>query len=68
MKSIYLKSVLAFYICCMAMIVCIPLHRLPCGNNLQLYQNNWQNLQETPDTAEAFQETLNYQSEPFNTW
>lgn len=52
MKSIYLKSVLAFiFVGVMAMIVCIP-------------EQLTEILQETPCAAEAFQETLNYQSEP----
>lgn len=65
MKSIYLKSVLAFiFVGVMAMIVCIPFYIVYLAQQPATPEQLTEILQETPCAAEAFQETLNYQSEP----
>ena len=65
MKSIYLKSVLAFiFVGVMAMIVCIPFYIVYLAQQPATPEQRTEILQETPCAAEAFQETLNYQSEP----
>ncbi|HAX4791663.1 TPA: hypothetical protein JZF56_004567 [Escherichia coli] len=64
MKSIYLKSVLAFiFVGVMAMIVCIPFYIVYLAQQPATPEQLTEILQETPCAAEAFQETLNYQSE-----
>ncbi|HAW3066756.1 TPA: hypothetical protein JLR53_005086 [Escherichia coli] len=65
MKSICLKSVLAFiFVGVMAMIVCIPVYIVYLAQQPATPEQVTEILQETPCAAEAFQETLNYQSEP----
>ena len=65
MKSIDLKSVLAFiFVGVMAMIVCIPVYIVYLAQQPATPEQLTEILQETPCAAEAFQETLNYQSEP----
>ena len=67
MKSIYLKSVLAFiFVGVMAMIVCIPFYIVYLAQQPATPEQLTEILQETPCAAEAFQETLNYQSEPLS--
>lgn len=59
MKSIYLKSVLAFiFVGVMAMIVCIPFYIVYLAQQPATPEQLTEILQETPCAAEAFQETL----------
>ncbi|EJZ6015012.1 TPA: hypothetical protein JTD06_004334 [Escherichia coli] len=65
MKSIYLKYFLSFvFVGVMAMIVCIPVYIVYLAQQPATPEQLTEILQETPCAAEAFQETLNYQSEP----
>ncbi|ESA24497.1 hypothetical protein L913_4175 [Escherichia coli SCD2] len=65
MKSIYLKSVLAFIIVgVMAMLICGLFYNDYLEQQPATPEQLTEILQETPCAAEAFQETLNYQSEP----
>lgn len=65
MNSIYLKYFLSFvFVGVMAMIVCIPVYIVYLGEQPATPEQLTEILQETPCAAEAFQETLNYQSGP----
>lgn len=65
MKPIYLKYFLSFvFVGVMAMIVCIPFYIVYLAQQPATPEQLTEILQETPCAAEAFQETLNYQSEP----
>lgn len=65
MKSIYLKSVLAFiFVGVMAMLICGLFYNDYLEQQPATPEQLTEILQETPCAAEAFQETLNYQSEP----
>lgn len=65
MKSIYLKYFLSFVsVGVGAMFICGLLYNDYLGQQPATPEQLTEILQETPCAAEAFQETLNYQSEP----
>ncbi|WP_252388827.1 hypothetical protein, partial [Escherichia coli] len=65
MKSIYLKYFLSFvFVGVMAMLICGLFYNDYLEQQPATPEQLTEILQETPCAAEAFQETLNYQSEP----
>ena len=67
MKSIYLKSVLAFiFVGVMAMLICGLFYNDYLEQQPATPEQLTEIAQDTPCAAEAFQETLNYQSEPLS--
>ena len=67
MKSIDLKSVLAFiFVGVMAMLICGLFYNDYLEQQPATPEQLTEIAQDTPCAAEAFQETLNYQSEPLS--
>ncbi|OSL84446.1 hypothetical protein [Escherichia coli] len=65
MKSIYLKSVLAFiFVGVMTMLICGLFYNDYLEQQPATPEQLTEILRETPCAEEVFQETLNYQSEP----